>query len=64
MANLKNRNFLKLLDFKPEEILYLLELSGSLKDAKKSNTEVTKLTNKNIALFLKKHLPEQDVHLR
>ena len=37
--NLKNRNFLKLLDFTHEEINYLLELSASLKKEKKDGTE-------------------------
>jgi len=37
--NLKNRSFLKLLDFKPEEILYLIELSSKLKKAKKAGLE-------------------------
>ena len=33
--NLKGRNFLKLLDFTPEEILYLVDLAAELKDKKK-----------------------------
>jgi len=33
--NLRNRHFLKLLDFKPEEIKYLLDLSAKLKKSKK-----------------------------
>ena len=41
--NLKNRSFLKLLDFTPEEIQYLLDLSASLKKAKKEGTEQQKL---------------------
>ena len=32
--NLRNRNFLKLLDFTPEEIKYLLNLAADLKKAK------------------------------
>jgi len=32
--NLRNRNFLKLLDFTPKEITFLLELSADLKKAK------------------------------
>ena len=52
--NLKNRNFLKLLDFTPAEIGYLLELSMQLKAAKKEGTEVKKLTGKNIALIFEK----------
>ena len=33
--NLKGRNFLKLLDFTPEEITYLINLSAELKEKKK-----------------------------
>ena len=33
--NLKGRNFLKLLDFTPEEILYLVDLAAELKEKKK-----------------------------
>ena len=35
MVNLKGRNFLKLLDFTPEEIQYLLDLAAELKEKKK-----------------------------
>lgn len=52
--NLKNRNFLKLLDFTPEEIGFLLDLSAELKKAKKTCTEQQKLTGKNIALIFEK----------
>ncbi len=52
--NLKNRNFLKLLDFTPMEIKYLLELSGKLKREKKDGTEIQQLTGKNIALIFEK----------
>lgn len=52
--NLKNRSFLKLLDFTPNEINYLLELSASLKKSKKEGTEVQTLTGKNIALIFEK----------
>ena len=52
--NLQNRNFLKLLDFTPREINYLLELSISLKKAKKDGTEEGKLKGKNIALIFEK----------
>ena len=33
--NLKGRNFLKLMDFSPEEITYLIDLSAELKEKKK-----------------------------
>jgi ornithine carbamoyltransferase len=52
--NLQNRNFLKLLDFTPEEIKYLLDLSAELKKAKKDKTERQHLTGKNIALIFEK----------
>lgn len=35
-TSLKNRNFLKLLDFTPTEIQYLIDLAIELKAAKKS----------------------------
>lgn len=52
--NLKNRNFLKLLDFSPKEINFLLELSDSLKKAKYAGTEQQNLAGKNIALIFEK----------
>ena len=52
--NLKNRSFLKLLDFTPEEITYLLKLSAELKSAKRSGTEQQRLKGKNIALIFEK----------
>ncbi len=52
--NLRNRNFLKLLDFTPKEIKFLLELSADLKKAKYAGTEQPRLTGKNIALIFEK----------
>ncbi len=52
--NLKNRNFLKLLDFSTKEINFLLELSESLKKAKYAGTEQALLRGKNIALIFEK----------
>jgi ornithine carbamoyltransferase len=52
--NLRNRNFLKLLDFTPAEIKFLLDLSADLKKAKYSGTEQQRLKNKNIALIFEK----------
>ncbi len=49
--NLRNRNFVKLLDFTPKEIQFLLDLSADLKMAKYSGTEQPKLQGKNIALI-------------
>ena len=48
--NFKDRNFVKLLDFTPEEIQYLLDLSRELKNAKYDGKEQPALTGKNIAL--------------
>ena len=52
--NLRNRNFLKLLDFTPQEIKFLLELSSDLKKAKYAGTEQQRLSGKNIALIFEK----------
>ncbi|MGM0505481.1 MAG: ornithine carbamoyltransferase [Bacteroidota bacterium] len=52
--NLRNRSFLKLLDFTPQEIKFLLDLSADLKKAKYSGTEQQKLKGKNIALIFEK----------
>ncbi len=53
-AQLKNRHFLKLLDFSKEEILYLLALAAELKAAKKNGNETQRLKGKNIALIFEK----------
>ena len=52
--NLRNRNFLKLLDFTPKEINFLIDLSQDLKKAKYAGTEQPTLTGKNIALIFEK----------
>lgn len=52
--NLRNRNFLKLLDFTPREIEHLLSLSADLKKAKYNGYEQQKLKGKNIALIFEK----------
>ncbi len=52
--HLKNRNFLKLLDFTSEEIQFLLDLSFDLKKAKHAGKEQHTLTGKNIALIFEK----------
>lgn len=52
--NLRNRNFLKLLDFTPAEIKYLLKLSADLKAAKYAGTEQPTLKGKNIVLLFEK----------
>ena len=52
--NLRNRNFLKLLDFTPQEMKFLLDLSLELKRAKYAGTEQQTLKGKNIALIFEK----------
>jgi ornithine carbamoyltransferase len=52
--NLRNRHFLTLLDFTPQEIHFLLDLAFTLKKAKYSGTEVPTLQGKNIALIFEK----------
>ena len=52
--NLRNRSFVKLLDFAPKEILFLLELSKDLKAAKYGGYEQPRLKGKNIALIFEK----------
>jgi len=52
--NLRNRHFLKLLDFTPPEIGFLLDLSVDLKKAKYAGLEQQRLKGKNIALIFEK----------
>lgn len=52
--NLRNRSFLKLLDFTPQEINFLLDLSADLKKAKYAGTEQQRLKGKNIVLLFAK----------
>jgi ornithine carbamoyltransferase len=52
--NLKNRSFLKEIDFDPRELRYLLKLSEALKMAKYAGTEVQHLVGKEIALIFEK----------
>lgn len=51
---LTGRNFLKLLDFTPNEIRYLLDLAHQLKKDKKEGAEKQTLKGKNIALIFEK----------
>jgi ornithine carbamoyltransferase len=53
-VNLRGRSFLKLLDFTPDEIRFLLRLSASLKQAKYGGYEDQRLKGKNIALIFEK----------
>jgi ornithine carbamoyltransferase len=52
--NLRNRSYLKELDFTPVEWRYLLGLAEELKRAKRAGTEVPRLRGKNIALVFEK----------
>lgn len=52
--NLRNRHFLKLLDFTQAELRFLLDLSHALKTAKYAGTEQPRLRGKNIALIFEK----------
>ena len=52
--NLKNRSFLKEIDFEPRELRYLLRLSEALKLAKYAGTETKGLSGKEIALIFEK----------
>ena len=52
--DLKGRNFLKLLDFTPEEISYMLDVAADLKDKKKKGIPVDTLRGKNVALIFEK----------
>jgi ornithine carbamoyltransferase len=52
--NLRNRNFIKLLDFTPEEITFMLQLAADLKAAKYAGIETQRLKGKNIALIFEK----------
>ena len=54
MSQLYHRHFLRLLDFTPAEIDYLLTLSAELKRAKKTASETQYLKGKNIALIFEK----------
>ncbi|BEH13123.1 ornithine carbamoyltransferase [Marinobacter sp. ES-1] len=53
--NLKNRDFLTLRDFSPQEISFLLKLAKDLKAAKYAGTEVPQLVNKELALIFEKN---------
>jgi len=52
--NLRNRSFLKLLDFTPKEIHFMLDLAAELKAAKYTGSEQQKLKGKNIVLLFEK----------
>src|SRR5271170_6905394 len=52
--NLKNRSFLKEIDFEPNELRYLLRLAEALKLAKYAGTETRQLAGREIALIFAK----------
>jgi len=53
-VNLRGRSVLKLLDFTPDEIRFLLKLSASLKQAKYGGYAEQRLKGKNVALIFEK----------
>jgi ornithine carbamoyltransferase len=52
--NLRNRSFVKEIDFSPAELRFLLKLSADLKEAKYAGTEQPRLVGKNIGLIFEK----------
>jgi ornithine carbamoyltransferase len=54
VVDLRGKHLLKLADFSPEEITYLIELAAELKAAKKEGREEQKLVGKEIALIFEK----------
>lgn len=52
--NLTGRNFLKLIDFTPEEILYLIDLAAEYKEKKKNRVPHDDFRGRNIALIFEK----------
>ena len=53
-VNLRGRNFLKLLDYTPQEIRYLIDLAKDLKSLKRAGIAHDKLKGKNIVLLFEK----------
>ncbi|MCK8678915.1 MULTISPECIES: ornithine carbamoyltransferase [Streptomyces] len=53
-VNLRNRGFVKELDFTPEEFRFLLDLSAGLKAARYAGTEQQRLRERNIAIVFEK----------
>ena len=54
MEQLTNRSFLKLLDFTPDEIAFLLDLAADLKAKKKAGVPHKLCEGKNVALIFEK----------
>ncbi len=53
-VDLTGRHFLTLLDYSPEELHFLLDLAGQLKEEKRSRAEVRRLEGLNLALIFEK----------
>ena len=53
-VNLRGKNFLTLLDFTPDQIRYLLDLSRDFKNAKRAGIPHAHLAGKNIVLLFEK----------
>ena len=53
-VNIRGRHFLKLLDYTPAEIRYLLDLAKNFKDLKRAGTPHRYLEGKNIVLLFEK----------
>ncbi len=62
--NLKGRNFLKLKDFTPEEILYMIDLAADLKAKKNRVFAMTAWSAGTLHLFLKKQVQEPAAPLK
>src|SRR5436189_2700205 len=54
VVDLRGKHFLKLADFSPEEITYLIDLAAQLKAAKREGREEQRLVGKEIALVFEK----------
>ena len=54
--NFKNRSFLTLLDYEPEEIMALLEIARELKAIKREGRKQPQLPGKNIAIIFEKDI--------
>ena len=54
VTDLRGKHFLKLADFSPQEITYLLDLAAELKEAKKEGREEQKLVGREVALIFEK----------
>jgi ornithine carbamoyltransferase len=53
-VDLRGRNFLKLLDYTPDEALYLLDLAAQLKEERRTGSETRRLEGMTFALIFEK----------